>query len=65
MNAWDPSHRMLAIYRVRSGLDDASAAFDAGITDTVTPRIGTPVEVAILFFFSGMFTNRRILDPKI
>ncbi|KAJ7430032.1 hypothetical protein B0H11DRAFT_2398665 [Mycena galericulata] len=45
MNAWDPSRRMLAIYRVRSGLDDASAAFEAGITDTSMPRIGTPVEI--------------------
>ncbi|KAJ7435078.1 hypothetical protein B0H11DRAFT_685749 [Mycena galericulata] len=46
MKAWDPSCRMLAIYRVRSGLDDASAAFEAGITDTSMPRIGTPVEIS-------------------
>ncbi|KAJ7695203.1 hypothetical protein B0H17DRAFT_1056785 [Mycena rosella] len=45
MKAWDPSRKMLDIYRVRSRLDDASAAFDAGITGTVMPLIGTPVEI--------------------
>jgi hypothetical protein len=37
---------MLNIYRVRSGLDDAAAAFDAGINGAVMPQIGTPIEVA-------------------
>ncbi|KAJ6581305.1 hypothetical protein B0H19DRAFT_1018028 [Mycena capillaripes] len=45
MEAWDPSRQMLKIYRVRSGLDDAAAAFDSGFTGTVLPRIGTPVEI--------------------
>ncbi|KAJ7043390.1 hypothetical protein C8F04DRAFT_718106 [Mycena alexandri] len=45
MKAWDPSRQMLNIYRVRAGLDDAAAAFDAGITGTVMPLIGTPVEI--------------------
>ncbi|KAJ7777837.1 hypothetical protein DFH07DRAFT_796301, partial [Mycena maculata] len=45
MRVWDPGHRMLAIYRVRSRLDDASATFEAGITGTVMPQIGIPVEI--------------------
>jgi DNA ligase-4 len=46
MKAWDPSRQMLNIYRVRSRLDDAAAAFDAGINGAVMPQIGTPIEVA-------------------
>ncbi|KAJ7126560.1 hypothetical protein C8R43DRAFT_1134885 [Mycena crocata] len=45
MKAWDPSRQMLGIYRVRSGLDDASFAFEAGITDADMPRMATPVEI--------------------
>ncbi|KAF7356774.1 DNA ligase [Mycena venus] len=45
MNAWDPTRQMLSIYRIRSGFDDAAAAFDAGITGTIVPRIGTPIEI--------------------
>ncbi|KAF8216343.1 hypothetical protein K438DRAFT_1703159 [Mycena galopus ATCC 62051] len=45
MKAWDPSRQMLYNYHVRAGLDDAAAAFDAGITETIAPRIGTPVEI--------------------
>ncbi|KAJ7918946.1 DNA ligase N terminus-domain-containing protein [Mycena leptocephala] len=45
MKAWDPSRQMLNIYRVRSGLDDAAAAFDAGINGAVMPQIGTPIEI--------------------
>lgn len=45
MKAWDTSGKMLDIYRVRSRLDDASAAFEAGITGAVIPLIGTPVEI--------------------
>src|ERR1700761_6597080 len=61
MKAWDPSRRMLSIYRVRSRLDDAAAAFDANITDTVTPQIGTPVEVTNLSttFQTKLWTSFR------
>ncbi|KAJ6591764.1 hypothetical protein DFH09DRAFT_1137908 [Mycena vulgaris] len=45
MKAWDKSRKMLDIYRVRSRLDDAAAAIDAGIIGTVMPLIGTPVEI--------------------
>lgn len=45
MKAWDPTRRMLNIYRVRSGLDEAATAFDAGVTGTIVPRIGTPIGV--------------------
>ncbi|KAJ6518607.1 hypothetical protein C8R45DRAFT_948670 [Mycena sanguinolenta] len=45
MKAWDPTGQMLRNYRVRSGLDDAAAAFDAGIVGTIAPRIGTPIAI--------------------
>ncbi|KAK7031333.1 DNA ligase [Favolaschia claudopus] len=45
MHAWDATGQMLKIYRVRSGLDDAAAAFDAGFTTDLVPQIGTPVEI--------------------
>ena len=57
MKAWDPTGQMLRNYRVRSGLDDAAAAFDAGIVGTIAPRIGTPITVPT-FLSLGRYDER-------
>ncbi|KAJ7245174.1 hypothetical protein B0H12DRAFT_1211485 [Mycena haematopus] len=45
LKAWDPTRQMLYNYRVCSRLDDAAAAFDAGIVGTIAPRIGSPITI--------------------
>ena len=53
MHAWDPSGRMLALYRVRASLEEAAAAYEklqvgGQVEDTVfQPQIGVPIMVSI------------------
>lgn len=44
MRAWDPSGRMLRMYRVRASLDDAAHAYDHS-SEEIHPQLGIPIEV--------------------
>ncbi|KAJ7050474.1 hypothetical protein C8F01DRAFT_1067664 [Mycena amicta] len=45
MKVWDPSGRLLHCYRVRSRIDDAASAFEAGGPLSFNPQIGQPVPI--------------------